>query len=298
MSSSSWRDNVAVHPTADLFPMISDAELRELANDIKAHGLQERIKVIFKDGKYILIDGRNRLAAMELLRTAAFYRDGEPDPNMVEVVDLVSLELDPATYIISANVRRRHLNGAQKRDLIGKLLELNPSKSDRQIAAVVGVNHKTVGPVRNEKVGRGEIPHADKRIDSRGRQQPASKPKSAPTKIKSPPEKKPKDTKSNPVADAIAPREACVMAVREMILNEWLPQIPQVQWTQFVVELYDEIDSIKGVIEKRTGPIRIKPPGALPVVATETTAKANTAAPIEMPDLPACLDRQVKAKGA
>jgi hypothetical protein len=35
-----WRDPV-VHPAAEALPMTSDAELDELAADIKTHGLQE-----------------------------------------------------------------------------------------------------------------------------------------------------------------------------------------------------------------------------------------------------------------
>jgi len=71
------------------------------------------------------------------------------------------------------------------------------------------------------------------------------------------PEPKPKG-KGKPEAVAIAPREACLMAVREMILGEWLPKIPQAQWVEFVRELFEEIEDIKAVIEARTGPIKVK----------------------------------------
>lgn len=36
----SWRDVIPVHPAADMLPLLSDEELLELADDIKAHGLQ------------------------------------------------------------------------------------------------------------------------------------------------------------------------------------------------------------------------------------------------------------------
>jgi hypothetical protein len=36
-----WRDSIKVHPAAALFPRMSDVELRELADDIKQHGLGE-----------------------------------------------------------------------------------------------------------------------------------------------------------------------------------------------------------------------------------------------------------------
>jgi ParB-like chromosome segregation protein Spo0J len=58
---SRWRDKFKVHPVADVFPMMSDAELRVLGEDIKANGLQTTI--VF-DGSRLLA-GRNRLEAME-----------------------------------------------------------------------------------------------------------------------------------------------------------------------------------------------------------------------------------------
>jgi hypothetical protein len=41
---------------------------------------------------------------------------------------------DPYAFVISANIRRRHLTAEQKRDLIAKVLKAQPRKSNRQIA--------------------------------------------------------------------------------------------------------------------------------------------------------------------
>ena len=41
-------------------------------------------------------------------------------------------------------------------------------------------DHKTVGKVRAEKEARGEIPHVEKRKDTKGRKQPAKKPVAKP----------------------------------------------------------------------------------------------------------------------
>jgi hypothetical protein len=64
-----------VHPAAAMLPMMSDAELDELAEDIKANGLIESI-MLFADsvgGPLCVLDGRNRLAA--------FKRLGRTPPN-------------------------------------------------------------------------------------------------------------------------------------------------------------------------------------------------------------------------
>lgn len=50
------------HPAANIFPMMDDVRLQELADDIKANGLRVPIQVL--DGK--VIDGRNRLKACEI----------------------------------------------------------------------------------------------------------------------------------------------------------------------------------------------------------------------------------------
>ena len=58
-----WRAHLPVHPAADLFPLMSEAELKELAEDIKANGLIDPIVTWAKDDN-LLLDGRNRLDAM------------------------------------------------------------------------------------------------------------------------------------------------------------------------------------------------------------------------------------------
>jgi hypothetical protein len=79
---------------------------------------------------------------------------------------------DAATaYVISKNIRRRHLTSEQRRELIEKLLRADPTKSDRQIARTVKADNKTVGAVRKRAEAREEIPHVSKRTDSKGRSQ-------------------------------------------------------------------------------------------------------------------------------
>jgi hypothetical protein len=54
-------------------------------------------------------------------------------------------------------------------------LAADPGKSDRAIARVAKVDHKTVAAVRAEAEGRGEIPHVETCTDTKGRKQPAKK---------------------------------------------------------------------------------------------------------------------------
>jgi hypothetical protein len=49
------------HPYADLFPMMTSAELDALAEDVKANGLRHAV-VLYKG---LTLDGRNRLLACE-----------------------------------------------------------------------------------------------------------------------------------------------------------------------------------------------------------------------------------------
>jgi hypothetical protein len=65
----SWRDVLPIHPAAELFPLMSSDELRELGEDIRANKLQFPIATWFDPEAKVelLTDGRNRLDAMELV---------------------------------------------------------------------------------------------------------------------------------------------------------------------------------------------------------------------------------------
>ena len=63
-----WRQMLQVHPAADVFPLLGKEDVVALAADIKKHGLKQPVLIIEgKDGHAVLIDGRNRLDALELL---------------------------------------------------------------------------------------------------------------------------------------------------------------------------------------------------------------------------------------
>lgn len=149
------------HPLCSAFPLMIGDEFAELVADIKQHG--QRDPVTLYRGE--ILDGRNRCLACQQLGIGVRAIEREID--------------DPVAFVISVNVRRRHLSNEQRRDLIARLLQDDPTRSDRATAKLVGVDHKTVASVRNEAEVRGEIPHVARRTDSKGRQQPAKKHKAA-----------------------------------------------------------------------------------------------------------------------
>jgi len=117
------------HPDATLFPMLSEAELGELVADIAANGLREAIK-LDHSGEW-LIDGRNRERACQLAGVDARYERLPAETNIF-------------AYVVSSNLRRRHLTDEQRRDLVRLIAERNPDLSNREIAKMANVSDKTV----------------------------------------------------------------------------------------------------------------------------------------------------------
>jgi hypothetical protein len=192
MNANSWREHVKVHPAADLFPMMSDEELNELGNDIAENNLKNGVVLwtpeqLGKTGRkgpkeVYLLDGRSRLEAIERAFKDDPERQAEAIANALYIdrqpgcATLLYGDDDPFAYVVSANVRRRHLSAEDKRDLIIALLKANPERSDRSIAKIADSNRTTAGQIRRDLEQKGDVSIIDTRIDSAGRQQPARKP--------------------------------------------------------------------------------------------------------------------------
>jgi hypothetical protein len=199
-AAKSWRDVLPVHPAAELFPLMSPDELRELANDIRKNALQAPV-VLWSPGNpdegapIYLLDGRNRLDAMGAVKVICKGHSPSSDYKHWEILDargctlassalgsrglkiIRHAQVDPYTYVISVNIHRRHLTSDQKRELIAKLLKAAPEKSDRQIADQTKASPTTVGKIRKGLEDTGDVSKLDTRTDTKGREQPASKPR-------------------------------------------------------------------------------------------------------------------------
>jgi hypothetical protein len=181
--SKSWRDVLKIHPAAELFPLMSPDEAagaRRGYQEERAH----------EPDRHHHPQGRQRLE-LPIYSTAAtgstpwsllaspFKVARENGHCWLESADLdppifpgaIIEDRNPYAYAISANIYRRHLTAEQKRELIAKVLKVQPEKSNRTIARQTKADDKTVGKVRRELEGRAEIPHVDAVEDTKGRKQ-------------------------------------------------------------------------------------------------------------------------------
>ncbi len=116
----------ALHPLAELVPPMLADEYAEFKADIKAHGLHEPITLY--EGK--ILDGKHRYRAARELGIDITTRDWRPSDGQ------------PIDYVISENVRRRHLTTGQRAALA---LELRPA-IERELAEVPSPHGVTAKP--------------------------------------------------------------------------------------------------------------------------------------------------------
>jgi hypothetical protein len=108
------------HPLANLFPLLEGPEFDELVADIKEHGLLEPI--VTHDGK--ILDGRNRYRACLASGARPWFKpfDGT----------------DPLVFVVSLNLKRRHLNESQRAMVAAKLATLRLGASQHSEGLPIG----------------------------------------------------------------------------------------------------------------------------------------------------------------
>jgi hypothetical protein len=218
-----WRAHLRIHPAAELFPLMTEAELRELAEDIKTNGLIDPIVTWAKDDN-LLLDGRNRLDALALAGLLGVDDAGRlcdvKSRNRIKLQ--VYTEGDPWAIALSLNVHRRHLNAEQKRDLIAKVLKAQPATSNRQIAGIVKADDKTVANVRSALESTAEIPQLKKTKGKDGKARPVkAKKKSIPITVPSVPSKAAIDTEPEVKPALVAIPTQAGTTLSPTIQSEW-----------------------------------------------------------------------------
>jgi hypothetical protein len=133
----SWRDVLAIHPAAEMFPLMSPDELQALGNDIKKTRLREPVTVLLPDRSQpswqgaTLMDGRNRLDAMEMVGIQLVGGDGHLS-SCLHVSFRFSDDTDPYAYVVSANIHRRHLTAEQRQHLAARPAVSSVSSSSKR----------------------------------------------------------------------------------------------------------------------------------------------------------------------
>src|ERR1700733_8957535 len=139
------------HPLANIFPLLDGDAFRELVADIKAYGLRDPITLY--DGQ--ILDGRNRYRACLKAHIEPRFTTHKGK--------------DPLAFVVSLNLKRRHLNASQlsfvaldveraeaelakQRMLAGKKLDpvqqIARGKSRDKAAKAVGVNRQYVSDAK------------------------------------------------------------------------------------------------------------------------------------------------------
>jgi N6-adenosine-specific RNA methylase IME4/ParB-like chromosome segregation protein Spo0J len=141
------------HPLANIFPLVEGPEFADLVADIREHGLHEPI-VMFEDR---VLDGRNRLRACEAAG--------------IEPVFTVYTGDDPVAFVVSLNLRRRHLDESQRAMVAAKLATLRAGDNQHSEGLPIGrssellnVGERSVARAREvQEHGTPELVHAVER---------------------------------------------------------------------------------------------------------------------------------------
>jgi N6-adenosine-specific RNA methylase IME4 len=130
--------NIEFHPLANIFPLIEGYEFAGLVDDIRTHGLRKPV-VLFESR---ILDGRNRYRACLAADIECRFETYTGD--------------DPISYVISLNLRRRHLDESQRAMVAAKLATLR--LGDNQHAPIGAPSQDKAADLLN--VGRRTVQRA------------------------------------------------------------------------------------------------------------------------------------------
>lgn len=111
--------NYEFHQAANIFPMMEGQGYKDLVSDIASNGLQ--MPIVLHEGK--ILDGRNRYrACLELGLLPEFvYYEGD----------------NPFSYVVSLNLKRRHLDESQRAMVAAKLANLTNKDNQYTVGASI-----------------------------------------------------------------------------------------------------------------------------------------------------------------
>jgi DNA-binding Lrp family transcriptional regulator len=169
--------------------------VEEIKKSVLEHGLLPQFPVM-RDQHRRILSGRHRLAA-----AAELQAEGKLDRDWPEEVVRVADDSEAITIAVAANrarpwtahdFKRLERLGLEwtgtrgKRRMIRLALVENAKRSNRAIARLVGCNHETVQPIREELEASGEIRHFVAKGGTDGRGQGITEGKPATSVLKEP----------------------------------------------------------------------------------------------------------------
>lgn len=96
-----------MHPAAEIFPRMTPEDFERFKADISANGLREPVWLY----EGLVLDGRHRMMACEELGIEPSFREYTGD--------------DPAGFVVSLNLHRRHLDTSQRAMVAARLANLS-----------------------------------------------------------------------------------------------------------------------------------------------------------------------------
>lgn len=152
----------SVTPQYQLLPPLEREAYASLKADILERGILVPIE---RDDAGVLLDGHHRLRAWEELRSRGH---SIPEPSVIIRAGMT--EGEKRAHVRALNLHRRHLTGAQRRQVIAQQLADTPDVSDRVIARRLAVSHSTVATVRRRMgATTGQIDQLDRRLGADGK---------------------------------------------------------------------------------------------------------------------------------
>jgi hypothetical protein len=140
------------HQFANLFPMVAEHHLQELAQDIRDHGLLEPI--ILLEGQ--ILDGRCRYLACKIAGVEPKFEQYSGN--------------DPLGYVLSRNLLRRHLSESQRAMVAAKAADLKRGANQHteglpigRAAQLLNVGQRSVARAR--EVLRHGVPELAKAVE-------------------------------------------------------------------------------------------------------------------------------------